>query len=82
MGIVPQEALAHLGVRDLSGVSLEESMVKLKALKEQRDQERIGSEREKEPPAVTDVPVAAPPEAAAEPPAPEPPAPEPSETEE
>ena len=81
MGIVPQEALAHLGVRDLRGVSLEESMVKLKALKEQRDQERIGREREKEPPAVADVPVAAPPEAAPSPRA-RAPAPEPSETEE
>lgn len=52
MGIVPQEALVHLGVRDLRGLNLEEAMAKLKVLKEQRDQERIGREREKEPPSV------------------------------
>ena len=67
MGIVPQEALVHLGVRDLRGVSLEESMVKLKALKEQRDQERIGREREKDPTVTAVLPAATPPETPIEP---------------
>lgn len=40
MGFAPQEVLAHLGVRDLRGVNLEEAMARLRELKAGRDKDK------------------------------------------